>query len=89
MYICIHDTANTKTLNPFYTKKENTFVCDSNSTLLSVWSWSMQEMNVPAYPEIRVYKKLKDELLSRYPAMQATFIVYEYANGETKRIELK
>ncbi len=89
MYICIRDTVNTKELIPFYTKKENTFMCDSNSALLSVWSWSMQEMNVPAYPEIRVYKKLKNQLLLSYPNMHATFIVYEYTNGETKRIELK
>lgn len=89
MYICIHNTEYNKALSPFYSTKVNTFMCDSNSTLLSIWSWSMQEMNVPAYPEIRVYKKLKDQLLLRYPNMHATFIVFEYKYGETKRIELK
>ncbi len=89
MYICIHDTANNKAVSPFYTKRENTFMCDSNSALLNIWSWSMQEMNVPTYPEIRIYKKIKQQLLLRYPNMQATFIVYEYADGETKRMELE
>ncbi|MEO6636701.1 MAG: hypothetical protein ABIN25_00405 [Ginsengibacter sp.] len=89
MYICIHDTVRTHALSTFFIKNKHTFICDNSSTLLNVQSWSMQEMAVPAYPEIRVYKKIKDHLLSRYPNMQATFIIYKYAGGEIKRTELK
>ena len=44
---------------------------------------------VPPYPEIRVYKKIKSQLLQRYPDMDATFIVLKYINGRREKIELK
>lgn len=89
MYICIQDAGKNKALIPFTDNKQNLFICDSNSTLLNVWKWTMKEMNVPAYPEIRVYRKIKQQLLSRYPGMKATFIIYEYVDGRKRKTELK
>ena len=89
MYICIHDIGKNKALIPFTNSKQNIFICDSNSTLLNVLAWSMKEMNVPAYPEIRVYKKIKQQLLSSYPDMTATFIIYEYVDRRKRKTELK
>ena len=38
---------------------------------------------------LRVYKKIKSQLLQRYPDMDATFIVLKYINGRREKIELK
>lgn len=89
MYICINDAGKNKVLLPFTNDKQNIFICDSNSVVLNVRTWSMKEMNVPAYPEIRVYKKIKEQILSRYPGMKATFIIYEYVDGRKIKTELK
>ncbi|MEO8112267.1 MAG: hypothetical protein ABI594_19625 [Ginsengibacter sp.] len=89
MYICIHDTEKNKALMPFAISKKSIFICDSNATVINVRTWSMKEMNVPAYPEIRVYKKIKQQLLSRYPGMNATFIISEYTDGIKRKTELK
>ena len=88
MYICIHNPGSSKVLQPFFAGNKNKFVCDSNSTLLDVRAWSFREMQVPAYPEIRIYKSIKEQLLKRYPGMDATFTVYPYINGRKTRIVL-
>jgi len=46
-------------------------------------------MEVPAYPELRVYKSIKQQLLKRYPDLDATFIVYPFLNGKKNSMELK
>ena len=89
MYICIHKPGSSKVLQPFFAGYKNKFLCDSNSTLLDVRAWSFREMQVPAYPEIRIYKSIKEQILKRYPDMNATFTVYPYINGRKTRIELK
>jgi hypothetical protein len=89
MYICIHNPGSSKILDLYLDRNKNKFLCDSNSALLDVRAWSFREMQVPAYPEVRIYKNIKEQLLKRYPDMNATFIVYPYFNGRKTRIELK
>ena len=89
MYICIHNFGTGKTLQPFSAAAKNNFMCDSNSVLLNVKTWSFREIRVPVYPEIRIYKSIKEQLLQRYPGMQATFTVYRYINGKKTKLELK
>ncbi|MEO8412231.1 MAG: hypothetical protein ABI472_01170 [Ginsengibacter sp.] len=88
MFICIHNQGSSKVLKSFFNVNRNHSLCDSNSVLLDVRAWSFKEMQVPAYPEIRVYKSIKEQLLKQYPGMNATFTVYPYINGRKKRIEL-
>jgi hypothetical protein len=64
------------------------FFATSSSALLDVREWC-QGNAVAAYPEIRIYKSLKEQLLKRYPDMNATFTVYPYSIGRKTRIELK
>lgn len=89
MYICIHDSAISKELEPIAGPFKRSFICDSSAAFINVRTWSFNEIMVPAYPEIRVYKDIKKQLLKRYPALDATFIVYEYKNGKKEKIELK
>ncbi len=89
MYICIHNFGTGKTLQPFSAADKNKFMCDSNSVFLNVKTWSFREMRVPVYPEIRIYKSIKEQLLQRYPGMQATFTVYRYTHGKKTKLELK
>jgi hypothetical protein len=88
MYICIHNPGSGKILQPFFSGDKNKFLCDSNSILLNVREWSFREMQAPAYPELRIYKSIKEQLVKRYPDMNATFTVYPYINGKKKRTEL-
>ena len=89
MYVYIHKQGSSKVLQPFFTHTKTNFFKDSNTVLLNIRAWSFQEMQSPAYPEIRVYKKIKAQLLQRYPDIDATFIVLKYINGRKERIELK
>ncbi|MGH2564201.1 MAG: hypothetical protein ACRDE5_06795, partial [Ginsengibacter sp.] len=89
MYICISKSGSSKELQPFFNINKNRFLCDSNRLIINVRTWSFQELMVPPYPELRVYKNIKLQILKRYPDMDATFIVLIHTNGQTKRIELK
>ena len=89
MFICIHKQGSSSVLQPYFTPGKNKFACDSNSVLLDVTEWSHSEMHVPVYPEIRIYKSIREQLLKRYPDMDATFTVYPYLEGKKIRIELR
>ncbi|MDP4286051.1 MAG: hypothetical protein Q8891_16680 [Bacteroidota bacterium] len=88
MYICINHEGSGKKLQPFFSKEKYQFRCDRNSYLLDITAWSFQEMQVPVYPELRIYQSIKKQLTERYPDMKATFLIYHYINGRKERIEL-
>jgi hypothetical protein len=46
-------------------------------------------MHVPEYPEMRIYKKIKSQLMQRYPGMVADYVVTVYKNGKRIIIPLK
>lgn len=89
MYVCIHNRDSNNELKSFYSENKNQIICDSNSALIDVTKWSFEEMQVPVYPEIRIFKNIKEQLLKRYPEMDATFIVSYYVNGRREKMELK
>ena len=41
-------------------------ICDCKS-LIKLQSWAMNELNVPPYPEIRVYRKIEKQIIEKYP----------------------
>ncbi len=88
MYICVANRDRKKEMQTFFINK-NKFLCGDSSFMINVRTWSFQEIMVPAYPELRVYKNIKSQLLKRYPDMEATFFVSIYINGQKKTVELK
>lgn len=88
MYIFIHKQGSGKVLSPFFEINKNK-IPGSNAILINVRTWAFKEMQVPAYPELRVYKKIKLQLIQKYPDMVADYIVYKYSGGKKIRIELK
>jgi hypothetical protein len=89
MYIWIHKEGVNNALRPFFTINKNDNAHDSNSAFVNVRNWAFQEMKVPAYPELRTYKAIKEALTKQFPDMNASFIVYHYLNGKKVRIDLK
>lgn len=88
MYVYIHKPGGSKVLQPFFADHKNKFPFN-NDSILNIRAWSFREMQVPVYPELRIYKSIKEQLLKRYPGMNATFTVYSYSNGRKTRTELK
>lgn len=89
LFICISKPGSSEELQPFFVINKNKFLCDSNSITINVRTWSFQELKVPVYPELRVYKSIKAQIIKSYPGIEATFIVLVYNNGRVKRMELK
>jgi hypothetical protein len=89
MYVHIHNQEKCKELQPYFSIYKNKLTADTNTALINIREWSFKEMEVPAYPELRVYKSIKQQLLKRYPDLDATFIVYPFLNGKKNSMELK
>jgi len=77
MAVCVNDTTALKELKPYLVKKDNLHFCDSN-TVIYTQKWAMTEMNVPPYPEERVYRKIKTALTAKYPAGSCSVCLYYY-----------
>jgi hypothetical protein len=81
MYIYIHKTGSSKSLEPYYTYTKDIFSGGVIDTVINVRGWAFKEIGVPAYPEIRVYKKIQKDLTKDYPDMKATYVIRSYKNG--------
>ena len=71
LYICTDNPAAKKQLAFAFEKKINV-PCDSS---VSLYKWSLAEMNVPPYPEPRVYKAVAKEWMKRYSEGNSKFII--------------
>ncbi|MEO6134188.1 MAG: hypothetical protein ABIP35_03480, partial [Ginsengibacter sp.] len=89
LYICVTKNTMPKDLELYTLSEDKNFMCDKNSFFINVRTWSFKEIMVPAYPEKRVYKEIKKQLIERYPAMNGTFLIYEYKDGKKVRMELQ
>ena len=89
MFIYIKNHGSSKELHSYFKIDKTNSLPDSNLFAINVRTWSFKELMVPAYPELRVYKNIKYQILKRYPDIDATFIVVMYINGEKKTVELK
>ncbi len=87
MTICITDILTDNRLKPYLNKKVNPLICEGNAQL-NIQTWAMKEMNVPPYPELRNYKKIKAYWLKNYPADKVDFIIYDFTSFG-RRIEAK
>lgn len=77
MVICIGDTSVTAPLQAFYNTKINPSACNGNA-MLNVQRWAMTEMNIPPYPEERVYRKIETYWNKTYPSSGASFLIYYF-----------
>ncbi|MEI9933421.1 MAG: hypothetical protein WDM71_00885 [Ferruginibacter sp.] len=87
MFVCIKKIPQTKSIQHF--GKYSLHACDSNSLLISMSDWGVDEMNASPYPEIRVYKGIKEQLLKQYPECESRFFVCKYYNGRIIQQDLK
>lgn len=88
MYVYIHNAGKEKILLPYITTPKNRCITDTSTMELNILKWSFKEMNVPVYPEIRVYKEIKSQLLQRYTGINAEFIITTYHNGKMEKSDI-
>lgn len=85
MIICIKNSndASAKKLAPYYANDYRKF-CDGNKMIMAT-KWALGEMNVPMYPEKRIYLQIKKSFIQKYPfTAPKFFILYRYRKEELK-----
>ena len=75
-------------LNKYFLPKKLSQNTDT-TYVAHIQTWGMQGILVPPYPEVRVYKKIKEELLKKYSAVNIRFNVYKLPKKSQNIIELK
>ena len=89
MAICINNPDSLTSLRPYFSKTDTLHICDG-AALINTQSWALKEINVPPYPEQRVYKKIQEKFSQKYPGVQCKYVLYHYTyNGELIKQELK
>jgi hypothetical protein len=58
-----------------YVKKDTYALCEGKE-LVRIQSWAISEMNVPPYPEVRVYRKIAAQLKTAYPTAECYLYYY-------------
>lgn len=79
MAICIKDTSSTSALKPYYTTKDAGNFCNG-LVKINLQNWAMKEMKVPPYPEVRIYKRIKETFIKTYPASSSSFFLFRHPN---------
>lgn len=78
MAVCIGTNEAKAELKPFIKEKDLYDLCNGKP-LIKLQSWAMNELNVPPYPELRVYRKIQKKLIEKYP--QTNCYLYYYGSG--------
>lgn len=73
--ICITKNANMPEYQKFVSKKSR--LCNSGLAL-NCTTWSLKELNVPLYPEKRIFKKIVKNWKKKHPDIATTFYYYKY-----------
>jgi hypothetical protein len=66
MALCLRNPAAQPELAPFYSPADGYQVC-SGDAMVNLQNWALQELGVPPYPELRVYKKIAAEWQQSHP----------------------
>ncbi len=82
MAICIKDSNEIEELQPYLSRGDVYHLCDGRAKV-NLQAWAMKEMNVPPYPEIRVYNKIRRQWAQNHPASSTSFVIYKTA-GQNK-----
>ena len=83
MIICFNNSIIESQLKPYVSKRNQYALCN-NKQLINIQAWAMKEMQVPAYPEISMYKKIKNYLIKNKELTNAVFIFYLPADENNK-----
>lgn len=73
MAICVSQPVQDELLP--YIKKDVRGICNGRP-LIKLQSWAMDELNVPPYPELRVYNKIRENLSEKYNLDTTCFYYY-------------
>jgi len=76
MIVCFRSNNNfyPNELKPFLLRRDTRLICEGGK-LISAFNWSMKELNVPCYPEERVFLKIKQELKEKYSNDSLSFYI--------------
>jgi len=85
--ICIKDDSKIPELQPYLERIDYNKICDGDR-LLYVQNWGMQEMQIVSYPEMRAYKKFKEQWIKKYPLVNARFYLIYFTDSTNNKIEL-
>jgi len=66
MALCVRNPSSQPSLTPYYSKYDSYQVCNGDA-MVNLQVWSLKELGVPPYPEMRVYKKIADNWLKSHP----------------------
>ncbi len=89
MVFCIKDESEKEELQPYFSRTDPYNLCNGNA-MVNLQTWAMREMNVPSYPELRVYKKAELHWRETHPNTTTDFVYYYVSRQkEAKRIENK
>ncbi|MFY7963885.1 MAG: hypothetical protein ACOVO1_03215 [Chitinophagaceae bacterium] len=82
--IKIHNPPQNFELKKYYSAKDST----TNQETILVQDWALKELNTPPCPQARVYRKIKQMWLKKYPLVNASFYLYDYSKGRMIKTEL-
>lgn len=89
MVLCVKDGNEKEELQPYFSKTDTYNLCNGDA-MANLQTWAMKEMNVPPYPELRVYKKAEGQWRKSHPNTTTGFVYYYISRQkEAKRIENK
>lgn len=77
MLICIDKPEDIPALTS-YQENDNNNIC-KGSKMLNVTKWAYRDLNVPPYPHIRVFRKIKQAFIHQYPGAACRFVTYPHA----------
>ena len=80
MVFCLKDAGEIEELQPYLNKADTYNLCNGEA-MVNLQTWAMREMNVPPYPEMRVYKKIETDWPNNHPGSTTRF-VYFYPTGQ-------
>lgn len=86
MAICVENTDRDPKLHPFIVNIKS--VCCPELKSINAAKWTLDELNVPVYPEEGYYKKLKNAWIRKFPETQSHFMVFQYPSNPENTKEI-
>jgi uncharacterized membrane protein YphA (DoxX/SURF4 family) len=73
----VKDSTEQKLLKPYLNKGDKTNMNAYSTIVVNLQVWAMNETNVPPYPEIRVYKKVREQWIKQHPGSNTKLILLQ------------
>ena len=84
--ICVDENKISPEYKPYFAKNKSNCV---TKKVISGNDWSLKEMNVVIYPEVRFYKGIIKNWKEKNPDSDAQFYIYQYPFGPENFVEYK